>query len=70
MPARSCDLDHPWAHGGVTRECNLAPLCRYHHRIRHGAGWTHTRLADGTYLWTSPVGAVDVATGQSPQRQV
>ncbi|HEY7014324.1 MAG TPA: DUF222 domain-containing protein, partial [Streptosporangiaceae bacterium] len=32
--AASCDLDHtdPRHHGGRTCECNLAPLCRHHHR--------------------------------------
>jgi len=60
MAARACDLDHrtPWADGGVTCECNLAPLCRYHHRIRHNAGWSYVRLFDGAHQWTSPMGVV------------
>jgi hypothetical protein len=35
-PAASCDLDHthPWDQGGATCECNLAPLCRHHHRCK------------------------------------
>jgi hypothetical protein len=33
-PARTCDSDHgvPHAQGGSTCSCNLAPLCRRHHR--------------------------------------
>ncbi len=29
-PAARCDLDHtvPWDQGGITRECDLAPLCK------------------------------------------
>ncbi len=35
-PAESCDLDHiePHAEGGATCACNLAPLCRGHHRLK------------------------------------
>jgi hypothetical protein len=68
MPARACDLDHriPWGEGGVTCECNLAPLCRYHHRIRHEAGWTYDRRPRGDHVWTSPTGAVYTTSGQSP----
>ena len=35
-PAERCDLDHIDAHadGGVTCPCNLAPLCRGHHRLK------------------------------------
>ncbi len=39
-PARRCDKDHsiPHSRGGPTCPCNLAPLCRRHHRIKtHGA---------------------------------
>jgi hypothetical protein len=40
-PARRCDIDHGVAYDerGPTCECNLAPLCRFHHRLKtHGAG--------------------------------
>ncbi len=35
-PAERCDLDHiePHADSGVTCPCNLAPLCRGHHRLK------------------------------------
>ena len=59
-PASLADCDHIRAHadGGVTCTCNLAPLCRQHHRLKtHGhAGthWSYTMLDPGTYLWSSP----------------
>ena len=53
--ARRCDTDHtiPAARGGPTCPCNLAPLCRRHHRIKTHGGWTYTTLEPGHYLWTS-----------------
>ena len=70
--ARRCDIDHtiPAARGGPTCPCNLAPLCRRHHRIKTHGGWTYTTLEPGTYLWTSrhgyqylrdPHGTLDVS---------
>lgn len=56
-PARKCDKDHnvPYDDGGATCSCNIAPLCRRHHRLKtHNSGWTYQRLDDGIYLWTSP----------------
>ena len=52
--ARRCDTDHtiPAARGGPTCPCNLAPLCRRHHRIKTHGGWTYTTLEPGHYLWT------------------
>ena len=57
-PSRQCDCDHriPHATGGPTCECNLAPLCRHHHRLKTHAGWTYTRIEPGVYLWTEPHG--------------
>ena len=54
--ARRCDCDHgvPFAAGGPTCECNLAPLCRHHHRLKTHAGWRYTRVEPGVYLWTDP----------------
>jgi hypothetical protein len=48
-PARSCDLDHtrPYPHG-PTCPCNLAVLCRFHHRMKHRGGWTISHGVDGT----------------------
>jgi len=60
-PARSCDHDHvtPWkpdGAGGPTCPCNLAPLCRRHHRHKTHGKWRYLVLKPGTYLWTSPHG--------------
>ena len=57
-PASRCDRDHVIAHddGGPTCSCNLAALCRSHHRLKTHAGWRPTTLTPGTYLWTSPQG--------------
>lgn len=58
MPATQCDLDHgeDWAKGGLTTLCNLAPLCRHHHRLKHLTGWTYRKLADGAIEWVSQFG--------------
>jgi len=57
-PARRCDKDHrqPYDQGGPTCTCNIAALCRRHHRLKTHSGWTYTALEPGTYLWTSPHG--------------
>ncbi|WP_166139896.1 HNH endonuclease signature motif containing protein [Nocardioides ochotonae] len=57
-PARRCDTDHVTAHGdgGPTCGCNLAPLCRRHHRAKTHAGWTYDKTDAATYLWRSPHG--------------
>ena len=41
-PAKRCDTDHrvPYDAGGPTCPCNLAPLCRRHHRLKTHGGWT------------------------------
>ena len=57
-PATRCDHDHgvPHATGGATCDCNLAPLCRSHHRLKTHAGWTYTTLETGVWLWSDPHG--------------
>ncbi|MGI8645214.1 MAG: HNH endonuclease signature motif containing protein [Nocardioides sp.] len=57
-PARSCDADHVIAHaaGGATCDCNLAPLCRRHHRLKTSAGWSYTTIETGVWLWSDPHG--------------
>jgi hypothetical protein len=61
-PARLCDCDHviPFNpdddDGGPTCPCNLAPLCRHHHRLKTLAGWRYTVIEPGTYLWSDPHG--------------
>ena len=57
-PSRTADCDHvvPHQRGGPTCSCNLAPLCRRHHRTKTHATWSYTVLGPGTYLWSSPHG--------------
>ncbi|MFC6286852.1 hypothetical protein ACFP3Q_11625 [Nocardioides sp. GCM10027113] len=57
-PAHRCDHDHtiPHAAGGTTCDCNLAPLCRRHHRLKTHAGWTYTTPDQGVWLWAEPHG--------------
>jgi hypothetical protein len=54
----ACDCDHviARARGGPTCSCNLAPLCRRHHRLKTHSPWTYLVLDPGRYLWTSPHG--------------
>ncbi|NEA21637.1 HNH endonuclease signature motif containing protein [Actinomadura bangladeshensis] len=55
--ARRCDLDHtvPWR-PGTTCHCNLAPLCRRHHRLKQTPGWTLHQIWPGLMVWTAPSG--------------
>jgi hypothetical protein len=57
-PAARCDLDHtdPYDRGGRTCECNLAPLCRHHHRCKQSEGWRLRQLSPGVMCWTTPAG--------------
>ena len=60
-PARTaCDHDHaiPYDQGGSTCSCNIAPLCRHHHRLKTHTPWRYRLLEPGVYLWTSPHGYV------------
>lgn len=57
-PAARCDLDHavPYDRGGRTCECNLAPLCRHHHRCKHSQGWRLDQPSPGVMRWITPAG--------------
>jgi hypothetical protein len=57
-PAARCDLDHthPWDQGGPTCDCNLAPLCRHHHRAKQSEGWQLTQPGPGVLVWHTPSG--------------
>ena len=77
--ARACDCDHviPYADGGTTCSCNIAPLCRRHHRLKTHSTWTYTVLEPGSFLWSSPhgyqflrdhEGTVDVSGDRPPPR--
>ena len=69
-PARLCDCDHitpfdphdPDAGGVTCPNCNLAPLCRHHHRLKTLAGWRYWKLGPATYLWTDPHGLLYLRT--------
>ena len=63
-PATRCDYDHTTPHdqGGRTCECNLAPLCRRHHRAKQAEGWSLTQPTPGVMTWTTPSGR-SYATG-------
>jgi hypothetical protein len=76
-PAIRCDHDHRVAYeeGGVTCSCNIAPLCRGHHRLKTHGGWSYRLLSPGSYLWRSPHGytylrdhhgSIDVTPDRSP----
>jgi hypothetical protein len=51
-------LDHtvPWDQGGLTCECDLAPLCRHHHRCKQAEGWHLTQHQPGILTWRVPSG--------------
>jgi len=67
MPSRQCDLDHTKAvqDGGETCGCNLAPLCRHDHCIKHQHGWTYQRLPDGRWQWTTRLGHTYIQMAES-----
>jgi Domain of unknown function (DUF222) len=58
QPATRCDLDHTtaWHHGGPTCPCNLAPLCRHHHRCKQAEGWWLDQPEPGVLIWRTPSG--------------
>jgi hypothetical protein len=57
-PVQSCDDDHtvPYERGGPTCSCNIAPVCRTHHRAKTHDGWVYRFIRPGSYLWVSPHG--------------
>ena len=57
-PASQCDLDHttPFQRGGLTCECNLAPLCRSHHGAKQARGWHLVQDQPGQMTWRLPSG--------------
>ena len=72
------DCDHTQEHnkGGSTCSCNIAPLCRRHHRLKTHTAWGYTAIERGTYLWTSPhdyqylrdhEGTIDVSADRRPR---
>ena len=52
-----CDLDHTIAYpDGLTDQCDLAPACRRHHRVKQAPGWQLTQPEPGVMRWTTPSG--------------
>jgi hypothetical protein len=79
-PARRCVCDHtvPRNKGGPGCECNIAPLCRRHHRLKTHGGWTYTKVDESSFIWTSPygytylrdhTGTTDLTPDTGPARQ-
>jgi hypothetical protein len=64
QPAARCDLDHttPWHHDGPTCPCNLAPLCRHHHRCKQAEGWWLEQPEPGVLVWRTPAGRTYATT--------
>jgi hypothetical protein len=62
--AANCDLDHtdPHHQGGRTCECNLAPLCRHHHRCKQAEGWWLEQPQPGVLVWHTPAGRTYTTT--------
>ena len=62
--AARCDLDHtdPYHDGGRTCECNLAPLCRHHHRCKQADGWRLEQPEPGVLVWHTPSGRTYTTT--------
>jgi hypothetical protein len=62
--ATRCDLDHTQPHhdGGRTCECNLAPLCRHHHRCKQADGWQLEQPQPGVLVWHTPAGRTYTTT--------
>ena len=63
-PAVRCDEDHtvPYDQGGRTCECNLAPLCRHHHRCKQAEGWCLEQPEPGVLVWRTPSGRTYTVT--------
>ena len=63
-PAARCDQDHttPWHHGGRSCPCNIAPLCRHHHRCKQAEGWQLDQPEPGLLIWRTPSGRRYVTT--------
>ena len=52
-----CDLDHTLPYpAGITCQCDLAPACRRHHRVKQAPGWKLEQPEPGVMHWTTPAG--------------
>jgi hypothetical protein len=68
MPALESDIDHTrdFAKGGATDVSNLGPLCRHHHRLKHGGEWRVEQPEPGVFHWTSRLGHVYIVGPDPP----
>jgi hypothetical protein len=59
-----CDADHtrPYDKGGITCRCNLAPLCRRHHKLKQHRRWRLLQLWPGLLIWITPAGTWHIIT--------
>jgi len=71
--AKYCDLDHGICYPeGTTSACNLACLCKRHHKLKHETEWQLTRDGD-RFIWIAPTGLQyirnpePIATPRQPQ---
>ena len=46
----------PYDQDGKTCLCNLAPLCRKHHRCKQAEGWQLAQPEPGVLVWQTPSG--------------
>lgn len=69
--AARCEIDHTiaWEDGGCTDDCNLGPLCKGHHTVKHHGGWLVRQIenGEGALEWISPAGRRYVV---QPERRV
>ena len=68
MPAIDSDVDHriAWAETGITNTDELAPLCRFHHRIKHQTRWPYRPTPSGDFVFTSHLGHTYTTSGRDP----
>jgi hypothetical protein len=61
-----CDLDHtmPFDKGGRTCECDLAPVCRRHHRAKQAPRWHLSQDEPGRMTWRLPHDRVYQTAGE------
>ncbi len=55
-PAATTSTTTPHDDGGITCECQIAPLCRFCHRLKQSQGWTLEQPRPGLMIWTTPNG--------------
>ncbi len=66
MPSVDCDIDHRilFSDQPITCTCELGPMCRHHHVIRHKYGWSYDLVDGGDFVFTSPFGHCYTTSGK------